>query len=68
MIAPGEHFNAFGGHRMNKKGEGVTFEIGKRYIISPEKNAVYTFFHLLNRTVTNVPWVFWLQLIMSFCN
>lgn len=66
MISPGEKFNAFGGHRLSKKDDAQTFEIGKRYVISANKNAVYTFFHLVNRTVTNVPWVFWLQLIMTF--
>ena len=66
MISPGERFNAFSGHRMSKKGEGASFEIANRHVVSSERTALFTFFHLLNRTVTNVPWVFWLQIIMSF--
>jgi len=66
MISPGERFNAFSEHRMIRKGDGATFEIGRRHIISPVKHSYFTLIHLLNRSITNVPWLFWLQVFITF--
>lgn len=66
MISPGERFNAFNSNRLVKRDEGQTFDLGGSVIIGPNKLAVYTFFHLLNRSITNSPYVFWIQIIVIF--
>lgn len=66
MITPGERFNAFSRNRLIKKDHGATFEIGRKLTIPPTKHAIFTAFHLLNRSITNIPWLFWLSLVIAF--
>ena len=66
MITPGERFNAFSTNRLIKKEENTIFGYNQKLILSPTKNAVFVFIHLLNRSITNIPWLFWISLIVTF--
>ncbi|OHT06743.1 hypothetical protein TRFO_05410 [Tritrichomonas foetus] len=61
-----ERFNAFSTNRLIKKEENISIGNCQKLILSPTKNAFFLFVHLLNRSITNLPWVFWISIIFSF--
>lgn len=63
MINPGERFDAFSSNRLNKKDSGFSYQLSSTCTLGPRKYAVFTFFHLLNRSVTSAPWLFHLSLV-----
>ena len=58
MITPEDKVNAFAEHRLSKKTDTVTYDILGFYTLSATKHSIFTFVHLLNRTVSSTPWVF----------
>ncbi|OHT07159.1 hypothetical protein TRFO_01283 [Tritrichomonas foetus] len=66
MISPGEKFNAFSTNRLIKKEENTAFGFNQKLVISPTKNSFFLFVHLVNRSITNIPWLFWISLIAMF--
>lgn len=65
MINPGERFDAFSSNRLNKRDSGTGYQLSSNYIIGPKTHALFTFFHLLNRTVTSIPWIFYLSIFLA---
>ena len=57
--------SAFSKHRLSKKQEGGHFEIAGQLVLSPFKYTLFTFIHILNRTIGNVAPAFWFNLIIS---
>ncbi|OHT03821.1 hypothetical protein TRFO_01519 [Tritrichomonas foetus] len=66
MISPGERFNAFSTNRLIKKEENLYFGSSQRLVLSPNKHALFLFIHLVNRSITNIPWVFWVSILATF--
>ncbi|EAX86671.1 hypothetical protein TVAG_527150 [Trichomonas vaginalis G3] len=61
MINPLERFDAFSSNRLNKRDVGSGYQLSSSYTIGPKTHALFTFFHLINRSVTSAPWLFYLH-------
>lgn len=65
MISPAERFDAFSSNRLNKKDNGVGYQLSSSHVIGPKTHALFVFFHLLNRSVSSAPWIFYLSLLFT---
>lgn len=66
MISPSERFDAFSFNRLIKKEENLAFGANQKLVLSPNKHSLFVFIHLLNRSITNVPWMFWISVVITF--
>ncbi|KAK8890809.1 hypothetical protein M9Y10_028008 [Tritrichomonas musculus] len=67
MISPGERFDAFSSNRLIKKEDDAPM-LGNnpKFILSPNKYSLFVFIHQLNRSITNIPWLFWIPTVITF--
>ena len=67
MISPGERFDAFSSNRLIKREDNTSiFGNDSKFVLSPNKLSLFVFIHQLNRSITNIPWIFWIPAVIEF--
>ena len=61
-----ERIGAFSPNRLSKRSDAKSFDIVGCLTISPVKNSIFSFIYVLNRTIVNSPFIFWISQIISF--